>query len=152
LSNGPATLVRKYRHVATAPIKDADHPQLTIGGDKAYPRIKLPGGWKVVVTKTAKDNVGQGIRFFQNGIPHDPTSNQDPDSYHVADDTQSVISGTIAKWRSTVERTFAVIKQFKILSAKFATSKKDKDRSENLIRIVCALANVAMGFTIGDNE
>lgn len=151
-SNGPATLARKYRDIATAPIKDADHPQLTIGGDKAYPRIKLPGGWKVVVTKTAKDNAGQGIRFFQNGIPHDPTSNQDPDSWHVADDTQSVISGTIAKWRSTVERTFAVVKQFKILSAKFATTKKDRKRAANLIRIVCALANVAMGFTVGDNE
>lgn len=151
-SNGPASLARKYRNIATAPIKDADHPQLTIGGDKAYPRIKLPGGWKVVVTKTAKDNAGQGIRFFQNGIPHDPTSNQDPGSYHVADDTQSVISGTIAKWRSTVERTFAVVKQFKILSAKFATTKKDRKRSANLIRIVCALANVAMGFTVGDNE
>jgi hypothetical protein len=145
-------LIEKYGNTSTVWPKTAEAPQFIIGGDKAYPRIHVPGGWKVVVTKTAQDNEGQNIRFLAHGLPPVQTSNTDWTKYHIADNTSSVISGTIARWRSIVERTFAVVKNWKILANKNATSPTDRKESEKLIRVVCALANISMGFTAGDNQ
>jgi hypothetical protein len=65
----------------------------------------------------------------------------DPNTSCSAEDNSSVISATIAEFRSNVERTFAVIKKWKILLSKYATAVVDRVRAHQLIITVCALAN-----------
>jgi hypothetical protein len=134
-------LIDKYSEFST----DPNCPQFIIGADKAYPRVYLPGGWKVVVTKTARDFLKRAgeeeILPIHNRLPDVDPSNMDPNTSRSAEGNSSVISATIAEFRSNVERTFAVIKKWKILLSKYATAVVDRVRAHQLIVTVCALAN-----------
>jgi hypothetical protein len=152
IDTGVNKLRDKYATISTTYPKSPATPQLIIGGDKAYPRIRLPGGWKVVLTKTAKDAVGGIERVEAEAIANLRPPNMNAASILQAEGTSSVISSGIAEFRSIVERTFQVVKRWNILQSKFATSVMTKDKFKNIITIICAFTNRSIAASLRRQE
>jgi hypothetical protein len=97
-----------------------------IGGDKAYPKIRRPPGWRVYCTMSAADNaVDEAI----DGVFDEATTIMDPG---------------IAGARSVVERVFARMKKYSIMQKH--SSLRSDERSEKVIRLVAALVNWTAKF------
>jgi len=86
-----------------------------VGGDKAYPKINKPAGWKCYVTMTADKN-----EAVDNDIIRDPS---------------------IARFRAVVEKTIGAIKDWKILFHQSLISKLAIEEVSWIVTVVTALTN-----------
>lgn len=72
-------------------------------------------------------------------------------AFAKASDQQQDADKHIARWRSVVERTFALVKAFMALSNRYITSRSVYS-VQNLIKIICAVVNHNMEQGITENE
>jgi hypothetical protein len=100
--------------------------QCAIGGDKAYPKIARPPGWRVFVTMSAAANA------------------EDEDIDGIFDAATTIFDPSIAGARSVVERVFARMKKYAIVEK--PTSLREDKRTEKVIRLVAALVNWTARF------
>jgi hypothetical protein len=89
---------------------------LAIGGDKAYPNIKIPNNWHIFITKSGESQ-----------------DNPVEERFHAASD--------IAMYRSVVERSFGGMKKFKSLLCLDLTT-PCQIRLIRIIKVVAALYNL----------
>jgi len=89
--------------------------QLAMGGDKAYPYMKVPDGWQKVITKSGEV---PGLQQ-QAGLVFNPA---------------------IAKYRAVVERTIGRLKEWQVLGRKYYIG-MDMGRIERIIFIICNIVN-----------
>jgi hypothetical protein len=100
--------------------------ECAIGGDKAYPKIARPPGWRVFVTMSAGANA------------------EDEAIDGVFDAATTIMDPGIAGARSVIERVFARIKKYAIVEK--PTSLRDDKHTEKVIRLVAALVNWTARF------
>lgn len=131
---------------------------LAICGDKGYPDIAVPELWKLYLTKSAEKEAIQGgeLRMF---VDWDENAELPPQPQFLPELLENNIfgplpefgftkpgidgaflDGKVAKWRSVVERVFASIKDFLILSCPDFTTWQDQNL-EDVIFTVCAIIN-----------
>ena len=89
-----------------------------IGGDKAYPGLQRPDGWKSYVTMTAEEVEG-GIR----------------DQVHFFRDAG------IARFRAVVERAIGAVKKWRLLENEAFLTKVRVKELEEILLVICALTN-----------
>ena len=98
------------------PLTSEEHT-FAIGGDKAYPGLERPDGWKSIVTM---DGMKDKVDFFRD-------------------------SG-IAKFRAVVERTICAVKKWRILRNESFLTKIDGNELNELHLVICALTNYQLQY------
>ena len=104
------------------PLRSEEHT-FAIGGDKAYPGLERPDGWKSIVTMTAEveeDGMKDKVDFFRD-------------------------SG-IARFRAVVERTICAVKKWRILRNESFLTKIDGNELNELLLVICALTNYQLQY------
>ena len=99
------------------PLRSEEHT-FAIGGDKAYPGLERPDGWKNVVTMTAEveeDGMKDQVHFFRDA--------------------------GIARFRAVVERTICAVKKWRILRNESFMTKIAVQELYELLLVICALTN-----------
>ena len=91
----------------------------TIAGDKAYNTLRVPAPWQVICTMTGEPKVSQKKQTARQKRKMVREDSDEGDNERTPDRTEKhgkiiFITG-IAKWRTQVERTFGLLKSFKLL-------------------------------------
>lgn len=135
-----------------------DNPILSVGGDKGYPHIVLPQGWKLYVTKTAitelqanpmaqmddnelvsqSESTSSEISSEQNSATDSSDEHKNFD--HLPNSDNRIFTKELAQFRSVVERSFRDVKCWQILGNRYFTSSK-RSRLHRVVRIICAIVN-----------
>jgi hypothetical protein len=129
--------------------KEHDKWKLSLGGDKAYPRIELPKDWDLYVTMTAEEDNTKGdkdnhmVLDTNNDNVNDMGSEKTHDdmSDHDVSNDNRHRTPEIAKWRAVVERSIGSIKRWKILDNVAFLSRVKGPNLRKLLCVVCALVN-----------
>ena len=107
-----------------------------ICGDKAYPTMDIPANWQLYITKS-------GERDY------------DPSAQPAASRRNVHFTMDIAPFRTEVERTFAKIKRFQILSHGRLRLAQDvvSYNMNAVIRVICFIVNFQITHRlVGDDE
>ena len=168
-SDGPQKLADKYKDIATNPSRSKISPQLVLCGDQAYSRAVIPSGWIAMTTMSGSDKTPEDIEDVNPEEEDEELSPEEEIAQHAAlltrnsshlirtqafakaSDQQQDADKHIARWRSVVERTFALVKAFMALSNRYITSRSVYS-VQNLIKIICAVVNHNMEQGITENE
>lgn len=133
---------------------DQNRPILAICGDKGYPDIDVPAGWRLILTKSAKnsDPLDEGINPALDlaAIQEAPLRLKmvrwgaiGPTSQthrHRPGLSGAILDARIARFRAQVEITFGTLKEWEILSNRFYNTDQNVSLS-NSIEFICALFN-----------
>lgn len=99
-----------------------------IGGDKGYPFISIPKGWKLYITKSGENSKDVNEEGVESGEPIKKAKAE-----HV------VLDPGIARLRGVVERVIGRIKSWEIFASKYYCS--NVKRVKKLVEIVCGIIN-----------
>ena len=87
----------------------------------------------------------------QQPLQPQPSSMHSASRLTKASDKQKKVDDKIARWRSVVETTFALIKAFLALSNRYITS-RHVSSVQNLIKIICSVVNHNLEQGVSDEE
>jgi hypothetical protein len=131
-------------------VAQTNNPGITMAicGDKAYPCIELPKFFKVYVTSSAQETINltdasnlsstQANSSNSDGTPIVQINNSP--SICRSSKANRILCPKVAKYRSSIERTFRRLKVWKALMNRWLMS-QDPDGVEKIIRVVIALEN-----------
>lgn len=153
LENLGLVLCKKYaQEMAKKGIDNNDGWILAIGGDKGYPGTPMPQFWKLYITQSGEHGPGDDIGEDTNDLNKEDTAAR----YFAFTDSDGTeycfsyaktvlnktyfLNGNLATFRSVVERTFACIKDWELLSNVYFTS-TEGDEINNAILAICGLHN-----------
>jgi hypothetical protein len=148
-------LVEKYWRLMLDLRENQNTPILAIGGDKGYMGLVLPELWRLYITKSAIkgadkeeafgwDDIRQVKRIHQ--VIKITTNDGNRETSHsfsigLVNPEMQVYPQFLAHYRSEVERTFAEVKEWQLLSNRHFTSNSMKGNADLVLLIVCALIN-----------
>ena len=119
--------------------------KLGIGGDKAYPHIRIPKDWELFVTMTAaeKEAIKEAEQASIDSNELFAQRNLDQIEYvhNINEDVKRHRCPKIAKSRSVVERVIGAMKDYRLLTSVSFISKESGKHVYMLVVVVAALCN-----------
>jgi hypothetical protein len=116
-----------------------------LGGDKAYPYILLPNGWKLFVTMTSGEVISHQEAEEATEATREIFGNRSqmvPEFvHHINDDPRRKRCPLIAKSRSVVERVIGAMKEYKILENVPYISRQQINHVYMLVVVIAGLCN-----------